>query len=321
MRLVVVSDGIGSHPNSRRYPPAALRDLREAETRAAASHLGLASEAIVFLRLPDTKVPSDGALAAYVVTSEEVDERILPSAFGGIESRPALEKCGKDGCVLVAEPAENLREVPFEGTRNSVGDGDAIVDECTPEFHHSPEAPHVCTLGLQAGQPFGISEKQLQGEFGIGRVVLCTTRREGFAILGEQGGLDGEEHEDVVLEKGGDDGALGEFQSDRDGGPTETLAQLLGPFPDSSGAMLQDGALALLLPGDVQADVVLLVGPVDADESGKRQRHLAHEGSFRKIAERDMQSQTQRSRYGEPVVRLSLSVRCGQGTPAGAKLS
>jgi hypothetical protein len=66
---------------------------------------------------------------------------------------------------------------------------------------------------------------------------------------------------------------------------------------------------------------VLPVGPVDADEGGKRQRLLAHEESFRKIDERDMQSRTQRSRYGEPVVRLSLSVRCGQGTPAGAKLS
>ena len=63
VRLVVVSDGVGSHPKSRRYPPAALRDLREAETKAAASHLGLEADAIVFLRLPDTKVPRDGPMA------------------------------------------------------------------------------------------------------------------------------------------------------------------------------------------------------------------------------------------------------------------
>ena len=63
VRLVVVSDGVGSHPNSRRYPPAALRDVREAETTAAAAHLGLAADAIEFLRLPDTKVPRDGPLA------------------------------------------------------------------------------------------------------------------------------------------------------------------------------------------------------------------------------------------------------------------
>jgi hypothetical protein len=70
--------------------------------------------------------------------------------------------------------------------------------------------------------------------------------------------LDGEEHEDVLLEKGGDDGALRELQGDRDRGAAETLAQLLGPLPDGGGAMLQDRALALLLSRDVQANVGFL---------------------------------------------------------------
>jgi hypothetical protein len=263
----------------------------------------------------------DGALAPYVVTSEEVDERVLPSALRGVERRPAFEKCGEDGRVLVAKPAENLGEVSFQSAGESIRDGDTIIDERSSKLDHSPEAAHVCALGLEARQPVGIPKKQLEGEFGIARIVLCTTRREGLAILGEEGGLDGEEHEDVVLEKRGDDGALSELQGDRDGGATETLAQLLSSLPDGDGAMLQNRAFALLLTRDVKADVVLLVGPVDADKGGNRQRHLAHEDSFRKIDERDMQSQTQRSRYGEPVKRLSLSVRCGQGTPAGAKLS
>lgn len=66
VRLVVVSDGVGSHPASRRYPAERLRDLREAETRNAAAELGLAADAIRFLRLPDRFVPSDGpdAIAA-----------------------------------------------------------------------------------------------------------------------------------------------------------------------------------------------------------------------------------------------------------------
>lgn len=63
VRLVVVSDGVGSHPNSRLYPPAKLRALREEETRAAAAALGLAAEAITFLRLPDRHVPTRGAAA------------------------------------------------------------------------------------------------------------------------------------------------------------------------------------------------------------------------------------------------------------------
>ncbi len=61
-RVVVVSDGAASHTNSRRFPQAVLRDLRECETRTACAALGLPAEPI-FLALPDSAVPSSGAVA------------------------------------------------------------------------------------------------------------------------------------------------------------------------------------------------------------------------------------------------------------------
>ncbi|MGY2047742.1 PIG-L deacetylase family protein [Methylobacterium sp. JK268] len=60
VRLVVVSDGVGSHPNSPSHPPERLRALREAETREAARALGLDPAGIRFLRLPDRFVPEQG---------------------------------------------------------------------------------------------------------------------------------------------------------------------------------------------------------------------------------------------------------------------
>jgi len=60
IQVVVISDGVGSHPNSRLYPPDKLRDLREGETRAALSALGAVGENLTFLRLPDRFVPSHG---------------------------------------------------------------------------------------------------------------------------------------------------------------------------------------------------------------------------------------------------------------------
>ncbi|WP_232631880.1 PIG-L deacetylase family protein [Methylobacterium sp. Leaf118] len=60
VRVVIVSDGCGSHPNSTAYPHDRLRNLREAETIAAMAELGLASEHVHFLRLPDGGVPSAG---------------------------------------------------------------------------------------------------------------------------------------------------------------------------------------------------------------------------------------------------------------------
>lgn len=63
VRIVFVSDGTRSHPNSRSYHAARLRALREKEARAAAAALGVAASQIEFLRLPDGAVPSSGAEA------------------------------------------------------------------------------------------------------------------------------------------------------------------------------------------------------------------------------------------------------------------
>ncbi len=64
VRVVIVSDGTGSHPASKTYPRARLRELRENEAREAVAELGLdPGREVVFLRLPDRFVPSDGPLA------------------------------------------------------------------------------------------------------------------------------------------------------------------------------------------------------------------------------------------------------------------
>ena len=58
--VLIVTDGTGSHPNSRAWPPARLRDLREREAAAATAHLGLPAGNIAFMRLRDTKAPCAG---------------------------------------------------------------------------------------------------------------------------------------------------------------------------------------------------------------------------------------------------------------------
>jgi LmbE family N-acetylglucosaminyl deacetylase len=58
--VVVLTDGVGSHPNSRAYPPDRLRAVRACEVRAAVAHLGLPADRVVFLDQPDTAAPHDG---------------------------------------------------------------------------------------------------------------------------------------------------------------------------------------------------------------------------------------------------------------------
>ena len=76
-KVVIVSDGAGSHPNSKAYPPDRLKALREEEVKQAGAELGLKAEDLLFLRLPDRFVPSEGeeaerAIGAIVDCAREI---------------------------------------------------------------------------------------------------------------------------------------------------------------------------------------------------------------------------------------------------------
>ena len=68
-KVVIVSDGAGSHPNSKAYPPERLIPLREEEAKRAGAELGLSPEDILFLRLPDRFVPHQGEAAERAIGS------------------------------------------------------------------------------------------------------------------------------------------------------------------------------------------------------------------------------------------------------------
>ena len=58
--VVILTDGSGSHPGSRQYPPARLATVREVEAARAVQALGLPPERLVFLREVDTQAPHGG---------------------------------------------------------------------------------------------------------------------------------------------------------------------------------------------------------------------------------------------------------------------
>jgi LmbE family N-acetylglucosaminyl deacetylase len=59
-RIVFITDGAGSHPNSVAYASPRLASLRQQEAIEAASRLGVPRESLLFLNLPDTAAPHAG---------------------------------------------------------------------------------------------------------------------------------------------------------------------------------------------------------------------------------------------------------------------
>jgi LmbE family N-acetylglucosaminyl deacetylase len=58
--VVILTDGAGSHPNSKAFPPARLRACRAREVRDAVGILGLGEDRLVFLDQPDAAAPVNG---------------------------------------------------------------------------------------------------------------------------------------------------------------------------------------------------------------------------------------------------------------------
>ena len=58
VRVMVLSNGTMSHPRSRKYPASALQALRESESLEALSILGVAADAVTFVRLQDGAIPT-----------------------------------------------------------------------------------------------------------------------------------------------------------------------------------------------------------------------------------------------------------------------
>jgi hypothetical protein len=105
-----------------------------------------------------------------------------------------------------------------------------------------------------------------------------------------------------VLEEGRHDWAVGELETDGDAAAGEALAQLLGPVLDGLRAVLDHRELDGFGARDLQADIVLAVGPVDADECGELGDFFLHGDLLDLGSGRDMQRRAQRRQYGEPVM-------------------
>lgn len=74
--VLTVSDGTLSHPNSVKYPPEKLRELRESEMLAACAVLGIAEDKVSFLRFPDRRVPDETAVD-FEAAAQKVEKYLI----------------------------------------------------------------------------------------------------------------------------------------------------------------------------------------------------------------------------------------------------
>ena len=81
VQAVLVSDGTMSHPHSVKFPAAARQALREAELREALTLLGVSTDDLLLLGLPDSAVPTfdQPGFAEAVATLHAYLQRVQPA--------------------------------------------------------------------------------------------------------------------------------------------------------------------------------------------------------------------------------------------------
>jgi hypothetical protein len=127
---------------------------------------------------------------------------------------------------------------------------------------------HRHTLRVQRSQSFAVLHQQFKRVLGVGRIVLGTAGLECFAVLRQGRRVDRKEHEEVVLLQRIDPGPLGQLKRDGNGA-AESLSHRHLPLVDRIDLVFDARELASLAVRALQTDVVLLVGPIDADEGGE----------------------------------------------------
>lgn len=147
LRLLVLSDGIGSHPNSRRYPSERLRDLRERELLEAAAILGVPDDAVRFLHLPDRHVPVAGPEFERAV--EAVSAAIVEIDAGSVFVTSAQDPhCDHQAAFAMARaavdrrPDVRLHAYPIHCWNL---DPETLLDEPAPQGHRLDIGPHLDT--------------------------------------------------------------------------------------------------------------------------------------------------------------------------------
>src|SRR5882724_8691784 len=97
---------------------------------------------------------------------------------------------------------------------------------------------------MPGAQTLTMMLQEVEQIIGVGGIIFAAGGGESLAILGEGGGIDGIEHEEVVLQQGVDQWPTRLLETDGDRCTTETAAQTQGPLLQSCRRVFDDGLFA-----------------------------------------------------------------------------
>jgi hypothetical protein len=109
----------------------------------------------------------------------------------------------------------------------------------------------------------------VQQQRGAGGIVLRAAAGHDLPIFRQLLGRQRKDREEVVLHQGRHQSAAMGFQTDRHGTAAEALPQFDDPGINGLGRLFDDEGFLAVRVGGPQANIMLLVGPIETDKSGE----------------------------------------------------
>ncbi len=139
VHVIIVTDGSASHPNSMRFPPSRLAQIREDEVIRACGHLGIDEKQITFLNQQDSELESLCAgkiheLASLIAKKFELgnfDSLALPWRRDPHADHRVVYRIGQDALNLIENGVTQI-EYPIWLWQNGTDDDWPREDEITP---------------------------------------------------------------------------------------------------------------------------------------------------------------------------------------------
>jgi hypothetical protein len=207
---------------------------------------------------------------AHVMGAEEVLTGGATRELHGFESGPWGEEVAENAGVFIVEPLEDMGEVVFSGTGEAIGETHVVADQAAAMFDEWFAGTHRGALGGEGLALVARLEQELKLEFGVSGIVLGVAARDGFAVLGQGQRIDGEPDQKFILTQGIDERACIAFEAHGNGASFEPLAYETCPLINGFWCVLEHHELPFVVVDGLSAAIVFRVGPIDANEGGKR---------------------------------------------------
>src|SRR5512132_2477099 len=195
---------------------------------------------------------------------------------------PAAENVTTPQGVFVLKPLESLRDIVFQGARETVGEPHFVPDHASTVFDEWCQGAQGRALWGEGLPRVAVGAQPCELECSVGGVILRAAGGKRVAVARAGQWIDGKEDEEVVCAQGTDDGPRVAFEAEGDWFACEPLAQGTHPGLKGCWRVLADEVLSCCGARRLSAHIMCGISPVEADKGRKCfVRFLLHECSPR----------------------------------------